>query len=81
MKVFVNKAYGEDCGGLVVVAANSPEEAHGALMSRYNNNPGKKWYHSYYEIVYKSENWIVLDDVRANVNTPQVLAEDSYVEY
>lgn len=41
MKVFVNKARGGYCGGLVVVAANSPEEAHGALMSRYNNDPAK----------------------------------------
>lgn len=49
-------------------------------MSRYNNDPAKKWYHSYYEDIYKSENWIVLDNVQANVNTPQVLAEDSYVE-
>ena len=80
MKVFVNKARGGYCGGLAVVAANSPEEAHDALMSRYNNNPAKKWYHSYYEDIYKSENWIVLDNVQANVDTPQVLEEDSYVE-
>lgn len=80
MKVFVNKASGGYCGGLVVVAANSPKEAHNTLMSRYNNNPAKEWYHSYYENIYKSENWIVLDNVQANVDIPQVLAEDSYVE-
>lgn len=80
MKVFVNKARGGYCGGLAVVAANSPEEAHGTLMSRYNDDPTKTWYHSYYEDIYKSENWVVLDNVQANVDNPQVLAEDSYVE-
>ena len=80
MKVFINRAVGDYCGGLVIVAANSKEEAHGTLMSRHNNEPDKQWLHSYYDDIYKSDNWQLIAGLKYDSDSPYVIAEDSYSE-
>lgn len=80
MKVFINKAVGGYCDGLAIVAADSKEEAHGTLMSRYNNEPNKQWLHCYYDDIYKSDNWQLVEGVEADTDLPYVIAEDSYCE-
>ena len=42
MKVFINKPTGGYVGGLIVVAANSPMEAHGAMCAE--NESLAYWY-------------------------------------
>lgn len=67
MKVFINKLSLSDnyCGGLIVVAANSAAEAHGVMCmsGNFSNN-------------YLPDKWQELEKVSADVDEPQVLAED-----
>lgn len=80
MKVFINRAVGSYCGGLAVVAANNKEEAHETLINRYDNEPDKQWLHHYYDDIYKSDNWQLVEGVKADTNSPYVIAEDNYCE-
>lgn len=70
MDVYINKRTGGYTGGLIVVAANSPEEAHGVMCM---SDKG-------YMYNYEAAGWERLDNVVANVNNPQILAEDGYTE-
>lgn len=80
MTVFTNRAVGRYCGGLAVVAANSVEEAHETLLSRYDNEPYKQWVRSYYDDIYKSDNWQLVEGVIANTDLPYVIAEENYYD-
>lgn len=80
MKVFINKVVGSYCGGLAIVAADSKEEAHRTLISKYDNEPNKQWLRSYYDDIYKSDNWQLVEGVKADTDLPYVIAEDSYCE-
>lgn len=55
-----------------MVAANSPEEAHGVMCASDNG----EWF----EYNYEAAGWELLEKVVANVEQPQVLAEDGYTE-
>lgn len=72
MDVYINKRTGGYAGGLIVVAANSPEEAHGVMCASDKGD--------IYEYHYEAAGWERLDNVVANVNNPQILAEDGYTE-
>lgn len=72
MKVFINKRTGGYAGGLIVVAANSPEEAHGVMCA----NEDGHWL----ECNYEAAGWELLESVVANVEHPQILAENGYTE-
>ena len=74
MDVYVNKVTAPYGGGLAIVAANSVEEAHGTLLSRY------KWLNKWYANIYKPETWKRLGGVRVDSDVPYVLEESHYVE-
>ena len=81
MKVWINRRVGGYSGGLILVAADSVEEAHEAfhknetLAFMWDNIDGyvDDYYYSPYE-------WEELPNVVANVDEPQVLAEGGYTE-
>lgn len=64
------------CGGLIVVAANSEEDAYNTVK---NSDRYRGFYYEY-DDGYLRENFTLLPNVVANVDTPQVLAEDHYLE-
>lgn len=70
MKVFINTRKHGYSGGLIVVAAESAFEAHGVMCAQ---NEGLEHY-------YQVGDWQELTNVTANVDKPQVLAEDGYSE-
>lgn len=75
MKLWINRArckYGS-AGGLIVVAANTQEEAHLLLKTGDEFEP-------YYKEYYHFENWKCVDDVVVNVDIPCIIDEDSHVE-
>lgn len=89
MKVWINKYTGSYGGGMIIVAANSAEEAH----KTFHKDEKFRWLwdgngylddeceidneEDYY---YLHSTWHCLENVIANVDIPQVLAEDSYIE-
>ena len=79
MDVYVNKVTAPYGGGLAVVAANSAEEAHGTLLSRYKDVKDK-WLNDCYADIYKPEIWKRLGGVRVDSDVPYVLEESHYVE-
>lgn len=79
MDVYVNKVSAPYGGGLAVVAANSAEEAHGTLLSRYKDVKDK-WLNDWYADIYKSETWKRLGGVHVDSDVPYVLEESHYVE-
>lgn len=85
MKVWINKRSGGYSGGMILVAANSAEEAHKA----FHDDPYLKWMWNdisreepprtddYY---YQLEGWEEMPMLEANVDKPQVLEEAGYTE-
>lgn len=71
MKVYINKRTGGYCGGLIVVAANSPEEAHGTMCRDL-----VEYCRDYYEF----QNWEELQGVSYAGDKPKLLAEGGYAE-
>ena len=79
MKVWMNKRYEDYGGGMILVAANTAEEAHEALMKDENLcYLGKDV--PYYGITYFPGNWQEMPMLEARVDKPQVLAEEGYTE-
>lgn len=85
MKVWINKRCGGYSGGMILVAANSAEEAHKA----FHADPNLDWMWGditwetppyVEEYYYLPENWEEMPMLEANVDTPQVLAEAGYTE-
>lgn len=72
MKVYINHRTGVYSGGLIVVAANSPEEAHGTMF--------KDLHCEYDSMQYKFENWEELQGVSYDGDKPKVLAEGGYTK-
>lgn len=89
MKVWINKYIGGYGGGMIIVAANSADEAHKTFHK--DENFRWMWEDNGFvdeeceidderDFIYLRSNWYCLENVVANVDTPQVLAEDSYTE-
>lgn len=89
MKIWINKYLGNYGGGMIIVAANSAEEAH----NTFHKDDRFRWMWSdngflddeceisdEEDFYYQPSTWRCLENVAANVDTPQVLAEDSYKE-
>ena len=85
MKVWINYRDGGYSGGILLVAANTAEEAHKA----FHDDPNLEWMWDniswenplYVEdSYYKPDGWKELPNVVANVDKPQVLAEGGYTE-
>lgn len=70
MKVFVNKSSSSYYHDMILVAANSKEEAHGVVCFKESEIQGK----------YQTKDWEELKDVVANVETPVVLSESGDTE-
>lgn len=81
MKVWVNYRSGGYSGGLILVAANSAEEAHETFHNdfclTYMWNDIDGYVDDFY---YYPNGWKELPNVVANVDKPQVLAEGGYTE-
>lgn len=70
MDIYINKRTGGYSGGLAVVAARSPQEAHGILMQESE----------IFDYHYEPDGWQQLPNTKATVAKPQLLAEDGYTE-
>ncbi len=68
MKVFINKPTGGYVGGLIVVAANSPMEAHGAMCAE--DESLTYWY--------EANGWQELMGVVSDAEMPRVLAHGEH---
>lgn len=92
MNVYVCEFRGEYCGGLIVVAANSEDEAYNIMRcdDRFEwtfqqVDENGEYYRSRSEwkegtCCYHREDFRLLYGVTADVETPQILAEDHYEE-
>ena len=81
MKVFINVRCGSYSGGMILVAANTKEEAIKAF--REDKDYDWMWYEIDDKIddMYYGENgWMESTELTANVDTPQVIAENGYSE-
>lgn len=73
MKVFVNKRMGNYSGGMIIVAANTAEEADKV----FRNDDFATWV----EIEeYKKENWKEIEGLTCDTDIPCVIDEDGYTE-
>lgn len=75
MKVFINKASnaGKYRGGMLVVAANTADEARGIANDlKYNHGC------HIIDYCFSPDNWEELPNVTADYDTPQLLAEEYY---
>lgn len=68
MKVFINRPTGGYVGGLIVVAANSPLEAHGAMCAE--DKDLAYWY--------EANGWQELAGVSSDADTPCILAHGEH---
>ena len=68
MKVFINRPTGGYVGGLIVVAANSPLEAHGVMCAEEESL-------TYY---YEASGWQELSGVTSDAKTPRILAHGEH---
>ena len=81
MNVFINVRCGSYSGGMILVAANTKEEAIKAF--REDKDYDWMWYEIDDKIgdMYYGENgWMESTVLTANVDTPQVIAENGYSE-
>ena len=81
MKVFINVRRGSYSGGMILVAANTKEEAIKAF--REDKDYDWMWYEMDDEIddmYYGEDGWMEPTVLTANVDTPQVIAENGYSE-
>lgn len=71
MKVWINKREGSYSGGMIVVAANSAEEAHGVMF---------KYCDSFTCEQYGIANWHECKGLDANVDNPILIEEAGYTD-
>lgn len=91
MKVFGCKRTGSYSGGLIIVAANSLNEA----FETFAKDKRYKWMIDGYNFqiedfteditvvdsdIYSRDNWFEIPELVANVDSPKVLSEDGYTE-
>lgn len=90
MKVFACKYQGDYAGGLIIVAANNINEAFETFakdeeydwLIEYFDNEG----HYTDDITkvdspyYPRDKWFEMHELTANVDSPRVICEDSYME-
>ena len=82
MKVFVNKRTGNYSGGMILVAANSAEEAHKAFHS--DDDFSDYWTTDYdgmeVDYYYQKENWKEVEGLTCDIDRPCVIDEEWYSE-
>ena len=72
MNVYINKSYPSYGAGLIIVAANSINEAHGLAR----NHSDFIAFHN----IYPYKNWKLIEDLVYNGTEPKVIEENNYVE-
>lgn len=90
MKVFGCKRAGGYSGGLIIVAANSLNEAFETFAKNYRYEWMIDWYNfqieEYTEITivdsdtYPRDNWFEITELVANVDSPRIIIEDGHTE-
>lgn len=91
MKVFVNKREGDYSGGMIIVAANTVEEAQAVLLETFPDEinmfeeDGAICFDEAECVTkehwfYKSRNWTLLPNVISSSPVPVFLAEEGYTE-
>lgn len=91
MKVFINKRVGVYSGGMIVVSANTPEEAQSILLAAFPDEiemldkDGDTCFNeeecvSKEHYNYKSNNWTELPGVSSIYEVPTFLAESGHSE-
>lgn len=91
MKVFINEREGLYSGGLIIVAADSPEEAEKVLLAKFPDElemfdkDGDTCFDESECITkehwfYKSKNWVLLPGVTSSSLIPAFLAESGHTE-
>ena len=83
MRVFVNYRSGGYSGGMILIAANSTEEAHQVFHNdKRFDYMWTDWNEEEHQCVddfyYKPNEWKEISMLEAHVDTPQVLAEAGY---
>lgn len=82
MKVFVNKRTGSYSGGMILVAANSKEEAHEVFHE--DDDYSWMWTTDYdgmeIDYYYQKENWQEVEGMNCDTDIPCVIDEDGYSE-
>lgn len=91
MKVFINKRVALYSGGLIIVAANTPEEAQSILLAAFPNetnmldrdgdicyDPSECVSKEHWN--YKMENWEELFGITASFEIPTFIAESGHGE-
>ena len=81
MKVWINKRYDGYSGGMIIVAANTAEEAHETLHD--DSNYDYLYYKvddDYKDYHYEIENWVEVPNLVYEGDKPCVIAEDGYTE-
>ena len=81
MKVFINVRCGSYSGGMILVAANTKEEA----IKAFREDEDYDWMWDKMEdgiddMYYGEDGWMESTVLTANVDTPQVIAENGYSE-
>ena len=81
MKVFINVRSGSYSGGMILVAANTKEEA----IKAFREDEDYDWMwdemeDGIYDMYYGEDGWMESTVLTANVDTPQVIAENGYSE-
>lgn len=72
MNVYINKSYIPYGSGLIIVAANSIDEAH-ALARNHTD-------YIAYSNIYKYNHWKLVEGLVYNGTEPKVIEENNYVE-
>lgn len=72
MKVYINHRTGGYSGGLIIVAANSPEETHGTM---FKDLPCE-----FDSMQYKFENWEELQGISYDGDKQKMIAEGGCTE-
>lgn len=82
MKVFVNKRNCGYSGGMILVAANSAEEAHKAFHA--DDDYSWMWYENYdgmeIDYYYQRNGWVEVEGLTCDTEIPCVIDEDGYAE-
>lgn len=81
MKVFLNKRKGLNSGGMLLVAANNPEEAHEVFHDdRELSHMWNEWDGVTTDYYYERKNWEELEGMDYDTTIPCVIDESGYTE-
>ena len=89
LKLFAAKRSGGYCGGLIVVAANTVDEAYQTYIDWVKSTNNEHSLYERYEYAdgyvdvydkYPKDTWYEIPDVKVICDAPRVIDEDGYTE-